>query len=140
MDPAALAFAREQFVVRHPRQAAEVKDWDDITFRNKARLLREGAVTDSALLLLGCPESATMLAPADTKISWFLKNAQNQELDYEHIWPHFLIAGDRLLRRVRNLVVRFMPNRTVFPIESNQYDPWCFGRLCTTASRIKTIT
>ena len=124
LDPAAVAKAREQFVVKHPGQAAEVAGWDAITFLNKARVLKHGAVTNAALLLLGCPESTTLLSPAVAKISWILKDADNRELDYEHIGPPFLLAGDRLLRRIRNLIVRALPTGTLFPQEITQYDPW----------------
>ncbi len=48
----------------------------------------------------------------------------NRELDYEHIGPPFLLAGDRLLERVRNLTVRALPNGTLFPQEITQYDRW----------------
>jgi ATP-dependent DNA helicase RecG len=124
LDPEAMATAREQFVVKHPGQAAEVARWDDRTFLNKARVLKQGAITHTALLLLGRGESATLLSPAVAKISWILKDADNRELDYEHIGPPFLLAGDRLMKRIRNLIVRALPSGTLFPQEITQYDPW----------------
>ena len=124
LDPDAIAKAREQFVVKHPGQRDDVAAWDDRTFLNKARALRQGLVTNTALLLLGRAESATLLSPAVAKISWILKDAENRELDYEHIGPPFLLAGDRLLKRIRNLMVRALPSGTLFPQEINQYDAW----------------
>lgn len=124
LAPAALAKAREQFVVKHPNQAAEVAGWDDRTFLNKAKILKHGAVTNAALLLLGLREAATLLSPAVAKISWILKDANNRELDYEHIGPPFLLAGDYLLKRIRNLNVRELPSGTLFPQEITQYDSW----------------
>ena len=124
LDPEAIRKAREQFVVKHPGQAAAMNRWDDRTFLNKARVLKQGAVTNTALLLLGRPEAATLLAPAVAKLSWILKDAENRELDYEHIGPPFLLAGDRLLKRLRNLIVRALPSGTLFPQEIAQYDPW----------------
>ena len=124
LDPNALVKAREQFVIKHPAQADEVEEWDDATFLNKARVLRQGAVTNTALLLLGRPESSALLSPMVAKISWVLKDDQNRELDYEHIGPPFLLAGDRLLKRVRNLTVRALPSGTLFPQEITQYDLW----------------
>lgn len=124
LDPEAVAKAREQFVVKHPGQASEVAAWDDLTLLNKARVLKQGAVTNAALLLLGRSESTTLLAPAVARISWILKDGDNRELDYEHIGPPFLLAGDRLLNRVRNLTVRALPSGTLFPVEITQYDPW----------------
>ncbi len=124
LDPEAVAKAREQFAITHASQADEVADWNDITFLNKARVLKQGKVTRTALLLLGRAESATLLSPAVAKISWILKDADNRELDYEHFGPPFLLAGDRLQNRIRNLNVRAMPSGTLFPVEFTQYDFW----------------
>ena len=124
LDPEALLKAREQFAVKHPAQAKDVEAWDDATFLNKARVLKQGAVTNTALLLLGRAESSVLLAPEVAKISWVLKDARNRELDYDHIGPPFLLAGDRLLERVRNLTVRALPSGTLFPQEISQYDRW----------------
>ncbi|MFO0701460.1 MAG: putative DNA binding domain-containing protein, partial [Nitrospira sp.] len=124
LDPEALAKAREQFVVKHPGQAHEVPGWDDVTFLNKTKVLKQGAVTHTTLLLLGRPESAVLLSPAVAKISWVLKDTDNRELDYEHVGPPFILAGDRLLKRLRNLMVRALPSGTLFPQEITQYDPW----------------
>ncbi len=124
LDPYAVAKAREQFAVKHPGQAASITGWDDATFLNKARVLKQGAVTNTALLLLGRPESVALLSPAVAKISWILKDANNRELDYEHFGPPFLLVGDRLLKRIRNLIVRALPSGTLFPLEIAQYDPW----------------
>jgi ATP-dependent DNA helicase RecG len=124
LEPDAIAKAREQFLVKHPAQASELARWDDQTLLNKARLLRQGEVTHAALVLLGRSEAATLLAPAVAKVSWILKDADNRELDYEHIGPPFLLAGDRLLNRLRNLMVRALPSGTLFPQEITQYDPW----------------
>jgi len=124
LDPEAVITAREQFLVKHPSQAGEVAGWDDLTFLNKARLLKQGALTNTALLLLGRSEATTLLAPAVAKVSWILKDADNRELDYEHLGPPFLLAGARLLKRLRNLTVRALPSGTLFPQEITQYDPW----------------
>jgi ATP-dependent DNA helicase RecG len=124
LNPEAIAKAREQFQIKHPQQAKELATWDERTFLNKARLLRQGAITHTAVLLLGRPEAATLLAPAVAKVSWILKDADNHELDYAHIGPPFLLAGDQLLQRLRNLTVRALPSGTLFPQELSQYDPW----------------
>ena len=124
LEPEALAKAREQFAVKHPGQAGAMTSWDDLTFLNKAKVLKQGAVTHAALLLLGRPESSTLLSPAVAKISWVLKDADNREMDYEHFGPPFLLAGDRLQKRIRNLIVRALPGGTLFPQEITQYDPW----------------
>jgi len=124
LDPKAVSRAREQFIVKQPGRASEVSEWDDVTFLNKARVLKQGSVTNAALLLLGKPESTTILSPAVARISWILKDKDNRELDYAHLEPPFLLAGDRLQQRIRNLTVRTLPSGTLFPQEATQYDLW----------------
>lgn len=124
LDPEAVAKAREEFIVKNKKQALEVPKWDDATFLSKAKLLRRGEVTNAAILLLGRPESSVLLAPAVAKVSWILKDADNSEVDYEHFGPPLLLAGDRILSRIRNLTVRAMPSGTLFPTELTMYDPW----------------
>lgn len=75
-------------------------------------------------MLLGKPESSPLLNPAVARISWLLKNERNEELDYQHFDPPFLLAGDRILAHIRNLTVRELPGGTLFPVEMTQYDPW----------------
>ena len=124
LDEVAIAKARKEFKTKYPRQAEEVDRWDDKTFLNKAKATIQGQITNAALLLLGKPESSTLLNPAVAKISWLLKNERNADLDYEHFGPPFLLAGERILARIRNLTVREMPGGTLFPIEMTQYDGW----------------
>jgi ATP-dependent DNA helicase RecG len=129
LEPAAIAKARREFKAkippdRLPAAALEVDGWDDLTFLNKAKLTTQGAVTHAALLLLGRDETTTLLAPAVAQISWILKNDSNEEQDYEHFGPPFLLNVDKVLARIRNLTVRELPSGTLFPVEMAQYDPW----------------
>ncbi|MGD9602303.1 MAG: RNA-binding domain-containing protein [Gammaproteobacteria bacterium] len=124
LDPDAIVKARREFTAKYATQAMTVTAWDDATFLNKAKLTIRGGVTYAALLLLGRPESSTLLAPARAQISWLLKNDRNEELDYEHFSPPFLLNVDKVLARIRNLTVRELPGGTLFPVELTQYDPW----------------
>ncbi|HLG22240.1 MAG TPA: ATP-binding protein, partial [Candidatus Manganitrophaceae bacterium] len=90
----------------------------------KAKLTIRGAVTNAALLLLGKPEASSLLAPAVARISWILKDERNQEKDYEHFGPPFLLNVDKVLVKIRNLTLRALPSGTLFPVELSQYDPW----------------
>ena len=124
LEPQAIAKARREFATKFPAQAAAAEGWDDATFLNKAKLTIRGGVTHAALLLLGKPEASTLLAPAVARISWLLKNERNEDLDYEHFGPPFLLNVDKVLARIRNLTVRELPGGTLFPVELTQYDPW----------------
>ena len=124
LEPQAIAKARREFATKFPAQAAAAAGWDDATFLNKAKFTIRGGVTHAALLLLGKPEASTLLAPAVARISWLLKNERNEDLDYEHFGPPFLLNVDKVLARIRNLTVRELPGGTLFPVELTQYDPW----------------
>lgn len=124
LDPEALVKARREYVTKFPRYAEEQASWDDATFLNKARLTIRGAITNASLLLLGRAESSALLAPAVARMSWLLKSERNEDLDYEHFGPPFLLNVDKVLARIRNLTVRELPDGTLFPVELTQYDPW----------------
>ncbi len=124
LDPAALVFARTQYRQKHPQQTAEADAWDDPTFLNKTKVCVGGKVTRAALLLLGKPESAHLLSPAQARITWVLRDENKQEKDYEHFDLPLILAGDKVLQKVRNLTVRHLPSGTLFPHEVTQYDPW----------------
>ena len=124
LDDNALQKARQEYLVKFPAKTAEVQSWDAITFLNKTGLAIHGKMTNSALLLLGRPESATLLSPAMGRITWILKDEKNQEKDYEHFDPPFILNVDRILERIRNLSVRELPSGTLFPVEIRQYDSW----------------
>ena len=124
LDPAAIAKARVEFAAKHPAQADDVAQWNDLTFLNKAKILRQDRVTNAAIILLGRPESAALLSPSVAQISWFLKGQSGDDLDYAHFGPPFLLNVDAVFARIRNLTVRHLPAGTLFPLETTQYDPW----------------
>lgn len=124
LDPDAIIKARHEYKTKFPKKIAEVDAWDNATFLNKAKVTIRGNITNAALLLLGKPESSTLLSPSVARISWILKNERNEELDYEHFGPPFFMNVDIVLARIRNLNVRELPSGTLFPIELTQYDPW----------------
>lgn len=124
LDPRAITKARQEYAKKSPHQASDVKGWDDLTFLNKARITIRGKITNAALVLLGRREAAGLLSPAVAQITWVLRDEKNQEQDYKHFEPPFLLAVDELAARIRNLTVRAMPGGTLFPVELSQYDPW----------------
>lgn len=102
LDEAAVAMARQRFAEflirgevdadRHDSIRAEVAGWDNATLLNKAHITKQGRITRSALLLLGKDESAHFLAPADTKISWVLRDAHNGTVTSVPFGIPFLLA------------------------------------------------
>lgn len=124
LDPEAIKKARAEYKIKFPAKAPEVDGWGDTQFLNKIKLTIKGKITNSAILLLGRPESATLITPAVAKISWFLKDEKNLDKDYEHFGPPFILNVESVFSKIRNLTYRYMPSGTFFPIEITQYDRW----------------
>ena len=97
---------------------------DTITFLNKAKITINGKITNTAILLLGKPESEHYLAPAIARITWVLKDARNLEKDYEHFTCPLLLSVDKVFARIRNLKYRYIKEGTLFPDEVDRYDPY----------------
>ena len=91
---------------------------------NKSKVCVGGKVTRTAVLLLGKSEAAHLLSPAQARITWVLRDDKQQEKDYQLVDLPFVLAGDKLFPKIRNLTVRHLPSGTLFPNEVTQYDPW----------------
>jgi len=114
LDTKALRKARTEYKTKLPDKAEEVDSWNDIQFMNKVKLSIQGRITNTAILLLGKPESASSLITlAVAKISWILKDDKNQEKDYEHFGHPFLVNVDQAFNKVRNLTYRHLPSGTL---------------------------
>ncbi|MBE0405906.1 RNA-binding domain-containing protein [Psychrobacter sp. AOP22-C1-22] len=124
LDPQAIAVARQVFADKNKRLAEDVKEWDDITFLNKAKITIHGQITHTAIILLGRYESTSFLSPAQAHITWILKGIDGIEKDYEHFEPPFLLVLDEVYNKIRNLNYRYMASGTLFPEEVQQYDPY----------------
>lgn len=121
LDPAASAKAREVFIQKHAERipAATIREWDDATFLEKARLTSEGRITRATLLLLGRPQSTVHLSPYVAEMSWKL---EGPERAYEHFHPPFLLTSSLLFQRIRNLRLSFLPAGQLIPVDVSKYD------------------
>ncbi len=128
LDPEAIVFAREKYKEKykekHQDRAKEVDEWDDLTFLTKAKVCNQGRITNTAVLLLGKSEAASLLSPAIAHIAWVLRDKDEIEVDYAHFGPPLILAVDRVFGKIRNLTVRYISGETLFPLEVTQYDPW----------------
>lgn len=120
----AIALARREYATKHPRLAAELADWNNEVFLNKAKLTIQGQITRTAILLLGKPEAAHWLNPASPTITWILKDRDGLERDYQHFSCPLLVSADEVYRKIRNLKYRYMSEGSLFPEEVDQYDPF----------------
>ncbi len=124
LEPEAIKKAKENYIVKNPRQIKEIENWDDITFLNKAKITINGEITKTAILLLGKSESDHYLSPAVAKVSWIVQDEDNIPLDYEHFGPPFLLNIEEIFKKIRNLKYRYIPNETLFPVEIYKYEPY----------------
>jgi ATP-dependent DNA helicase RecG len=121
LDEAAVQKARESFARKYANRfpADEVMRWSLATFLDRARLTREGAITRTALLLLGKPESAHFLSPHPGQMTWKL---EGPEQAYEHLGPPFLLNTTSLYQKIRNIQLRMLPGGELFSVEVSKYD------------------
>lgn len=121
LDETALSKARESFAKKYANRfdANEVMNWPLATFLDRAHVTQNGAITRSALLLLGKPESAWRLSPHPAQLTWKL---DGPERAYEHFGPPFLLSTTQLYQRIRNIQLRLLPQDELLPVEMSKYD------------------
>lgn len=124
LDKEAIDKARTEYKRKYPHLTEEVDSWDDTTFLNKAKVTIQGKITRAAIILLGKEESEHLLSPSAAKITWLLKDEHNQEKDYAHFGPPFILNVEKVFAKVRNLNYRYLPDGRLFPLEITQYDSW----------------
>lgn len=126
LDPKAISIARSLYSAKNKNNAAEIAEWDDVTFLNKAKLTIKGQITNAAIVLLGKEESEVLISPAIAKIRWILKDSQGVERDYEIKSCPFIISIEEIYQKIRNLKYRYInPEfRTLFPEEVDTYEPY----------------
>lgn len=120
----AIRRARLMFETKNPNLKEEIATWDDETLLNKAKITIQSKITNTAILLLGKPESEHFISPAAAKISWILKDKDGIEKDYEHFSCPFFYNANIIYSRIRNLKYRYMQHGSLFPEEVDQYDPY----------------
>lgn len=119
----AIEKAKTNFKIKNPRLAGEVDTWDNPTFLTKAKVMANGKLTRTAVLLLGKQEAAIHLQPAHAQITWVLYDKDKVEKDYAHFAPPYILSVDEIYSNIRNLKYRYMKSGTLFPDEVDQYDP-----------------
>ena len=116
--------ARFMFEKKNPKLADDLKTWDDVTFLNKAKITIQGEITNTAILLLGNPESEHFISPASAKATWILKDKDGIEKDYEHFSCPLLLEVEHIYKKIRNLKYRYIKEDTLFPEEVDQFDTY----------------
>lgn len=126
LDLEAIKIAREKFTQKNKDQISEedIRNWDDITFLNKAKITIQWEITNTAILLLWKSESEHFLSPAVSKISWILKDRDWIEVDYQHFSCPLILSIEKIYNKIRNLKYRYIKDGTLFPDEVDKYEPY----------------
>lgn len=124
LDEHALQVARRLYTNRKPHLEQQIAQWKDLEFVERLHLLNMGKLTNAALLLLGKREALQKLGLHNTEIRWTLRDQQNGIVDYEHLYPPFLIAVDTAFGKIRNTMYRYMTNNGIYTKEVQRYDEY----------------
>lgn len=129
LDSRAIRKAREQFREKNkdkPEVIEGIESWSDEQFLDTAKITRQGKITRAALILLGREETAAdFLNPAVAQITWELWSEKWEKTAiYEHFYPPYILTIDRLAGKIRNELIRYLPDGTLFENAELAYDPW----------------
>lgn len=131
LDKDAIRFAREKYKEKmdRPHISEEVDAMTDEEFLTKIKLMKDGRVTNAAMILLGNPDYDSLFENAPS-LMWRLYAADGELKDYEIFTIPFITVADKIFAKIRNLTYRYMPNQlSLFPRETQQYDMWLLREL-----------
>lgn len=126
LDPEAVKKARKMYAKKHEDLTEEMESWDDIKFLNKAKITKQGQITNAAILLLGRTESEHFISPAVARIRWIYKDSRGDERDFSIETCPFVVATDTIYGKIRNWKYRYINPEllSLVPDELDTYDPF----------------
>lgn len=121
LDKNAIQLARTKFKEKNTNASFydEIDNWTDIVFLDKLKITIHGKITNTAILLLGKPESAHFISPAVGQITWKL---DTEEQAYEHFNIPLFSEINSILTKIRNVKYKFFPDNQLLATEVNKYD------------------
>lgn len=127
LDDEAIAYARRLFIKKQnaeKRTSELLERMGDAEILNKAGILINGQVTNTALILLGKQESMHCFDGFIPRITWTLYSGDGKPKAYEHFDMPLLLAVDKVYAKIRNEKYRYLPGQqSLFPDEVYQYEP-----------------
>jgi len=124
LDEKAILLARKNIKKKLNRNhiSEEIDSLDDEEFLTKIKLIINKKLTNAAMVMLGKNEFDYLLE-IPPGIMWRLYDARGDTLDYEEFTIPFIRVVDKVYKKIRNLVYRYMPVQgSLFPEETQQYD------------------
>lgn len=118
LDEEAIKKAREGYKEHYPKQKKDVDSWSDEVFLDKAKITLNGKITNTAILLLGKPESLHYINHIG-EIVWRL--AGKDSVGQVFTIP-FLLTTTEVMRKIRNYPFKLFPRNSFLPGEGTKYD------------------
>lgn len=123
LDPKAISLAREKYKeLFNGTRDAEIDNWTDEIFLNKAKLTRKSAITRTTIILLGKSESDHFLSPSICKIRWFLRDEADSNKDFRVFTIPMILAIEELGLLIRNTTYTYTLSGSLFPETMSRYD------------------
>ena len=121
LDPKAIQLAKEKFKEKQAGKAlyTEIDDWANALFLDKAKITIGGKITNTAIILLGKPESTHFISPSVAQITWKLDTEQKA---YEHFGTPLFLSINDVLKQIRIVRHKFFPNNQLIATEVLNYD------------------
>lgn len=124
LDSEAMQIARENYKRKKNREhiRTEVDKMTDEEFLTKLMLIKDGKLTNAAMVLLGNPDYDNRF-DGHARVMWRLYGSNGIVKDYMEFRIPFITVVDRAYDKIRKLTYRYLPNRkTLFTTETEQYD------------------
>jgi ATP-dependent DNA helicase RecG len=121
LDPKAIQLAREKYKEKNTNASFynEIDNWSDKIFLDKLKITIDGKITNTAIILLGKPETAHFISPAVAQITWKL---DTEEKAYEHFNMPLFSEVNAILSKIRNVKYKFFPDNQLVATEVMKYD------------------
>lgn len=121
LDQKAIKLAREKYKEKNTNATFydEIDNWTDKTFLDKLKITIDGKITNTAIILLGKPETAHFISPAVAQITWKL---DTEEKAYEHFGMPLFSEINAILSKIRNVKYKFFPDNQLVATEVIKYD------------------
>lgn len=121
LDDKAIKIAREKYKEKNTNASFynDIDSWTNKQFLDKLKITINGKLTNTAILLLGKPETVHFISPAVAQITWKL---DTEEKAYEHFGIPFFTEINSVLLKIRNVKHKFFPDNQLIATEVMKYD------------------
>ncbi len=121
LDPKAVLLAKAKYKEKQAGKPyyAEIDSWSNTLFLDRAKITIGGKITNTAIILLGKPESTHFISPSVAQITWKLDTDQKA---YEHFTTPLFLSINDVLKQIRIVRHKFFPNNQLIATEVLNYD------------------